>query len=630
MARFMSQSLRRSYVVCACAAVAASGAMWLTARAVAQHAPPQSIRTEFQRRSQFEVSFVASTDGAADAGKEVRLYASVDRGRTWQRSGTASTKARGFSVRLPESNADGEYLFALMLAPATDRDVPNAQYRPSYRAIVDTQPPKVELYAKRTPTGAIAAHWRISDAYLDRESFQLTAGAGDNMQSVALDPQRGSTDPTTLVGSTSWWPPDGARTVSVRARVRDRAGNPAVTTVQVSIAADNAVATGAIPAAANRPDGRADSQRFDPPPTDAPPTITTDTPRNYTREASLPREDDNPASDRGQFAESPNRFAPPPSLDPHQRAAASERQQWDDPAATDQTLPRRSEQGPTIRDRHPPLNQPSNSQAEELPSPSAVRPPVTSRVGPSEDDAARPSIDDKQPLPNNTGPSDMPPGERPRVLGSRRISLQYDVASVGPSGIAEVELWSTTDGGRTWESLGIDADNRSPFTASLAGEGLYGFRLVVRNGNHVGGRAPTAGDLPEMWVVVDETKPVAAITSADVRATEGGRELVIRYEAADARLSARPVALFFADKPAGPWQTIGVSLPNTGNHVWPLDRRLGDRVYLRLEVRDEGGNVGAFETANAIVLDESEPVGRIRSVDSSRGASAERQWPRYR
>jgi hypothetical protein len=106
--------------------------------------------------------------------------------------------------------------------------------------------------------------------------------------------------------------------------------------------------------------------------------------------------------------------------------------------------------------------------------------------------------------------------------------------------------------------------------------------------------------------------------------------LAIRYEAADARLAARPIALFYADKPAGPWKTIGVGLPNAGSHAWPLDRSLGDRVYLRLEVRDEAGNVAAFETANAIVLDESEPVGRIRSVDSPRGASAQESWPRYR
>ncbi len=564
------------------------------AQAIAQNTsqPQSSVRTEFQRRARFEIPFALKAADENAAGKEVRLYASLDRGSTWQRAGTASTKASAFAVNVPR---DGEYLFAIVLASASDRDAPNAQYRPSYKAIVDTEPPKVELHARLAPTGAVVAHWRITDALLDHESFQLTVGTADAMQPVALERPRGSFDPTTLVSSTSWWPARGATTISVQAKVFDRAGNPAVTTVQVNI-----------PAAGESPDPK----HFAAPATEAPPTVTADAPRGHTREASLPREDTPPTKpdhDGAPF----DKFALPPPLDRNRQVVPGERQQWPTDESTNQTLSRRTEQGPVLQEQRPPLHQPSNSPAEELPSPTAVHPPVTSRVGP---------VDDVQP----------PPGERPRVLGSRRISLQYDVASVGPSGIAEVELWSTNDGGRSWESLGIDGDNRSPFTATLAGEGLYGFRLVVRNGNRVGGQRPTAGDLPEMWVVVDETKPVAAITSADVRATESGRELVIRYEAADARLSSRPIALYFADKPAGPWQTIGVGLPNAGVHAWSLDRHVVDRVYLRLEVRDEGGNVGAFETANAVVLDESEPVGRIRSVDSPRGASVQPQWPRYR
>jgi hypothetical protein len=426
------------------------------------------------------------------------------------------------------------------------------------------------------------------------------------MQPVAVDPSRAtSADATTMTGTTSWWPAQDETTVLVRAQVADRAGNPTVTTVQVSLAAE----------------AQAGSQKhFPAPPADAPPTAVANAPRNVTREASLPGNAEAAAARSGPAGD----FTPPANLDPDRRPRPGERQDWPSDEATQQTLPRRNEPGPELREKRPALREPSNTSVEELPTPDGVRPNVAQRGGAGESVAARETAHRGKPTAN------VPPGERPRVLGSRRVSLAYDVASVGPSGVAEVELWSTTDAGRTWTSLGLDADNRSPFTTSLPGEGLYGFRLVVRNGNRIGGRAPAAGDLPEMWVVVDETKPAAAITSAEVRSSDRGRELAIRYEAADARLAARPIALYFADKPAGPWQTIAAGLANTGSHAWPLDARLPDRVFLRLEVQDEGGNVGAFETANAIVLDESEPVGRIRSVESPRGASVQDAWPRYR
>jgi hypothetical protein len=171
-------------------------------------APASSLRTEFQRRPQFEIP-IAAGDQAAD--KEIRLYSSADRGRTWQRTTTASTKARAFTVTV---GGDGEYLFAVVLAPANQGETPNAQYRASYRAIVDTRGPNVELIANRTPTGAIIARWNIRDPNLDRESFQLTTGSPENMRPVAIDAPRGATDPTTLAGSTSFWPPAGLSKVA--------------------------------------------------------------------------------------------------------------------------------------------------------------------------------------------------------------------------------------------------------------------------------------------------------------------------------------------------------------------------------------------------------------------------------
>ena len=79
-------------------------------------------------------------------------------------------------------------------------------------------------------------------------------------------------------------------------------------------------------------------------------------------------------------------------------------------------------------------------------------------------------------------------------------------------------------------------------------------------------------------------------------------------------LDARPIALSFGPGAGGPWTPIAAGLENTGSYRWRLDNRVPDRIYLRLEVRDEAGNVGTFETAEPVSLDRHRPEGRIRGV----------------
>lgn len=208
--------------------------------------------------------------------------------------------------------------------------------------------------------------------------------------------------------------------------------------------------------------------------------------------------------------------------------------------------------------------------------------------------------------------SRLPPGQRPRMVNSRSFELEYEIDSVGPSGVSKVELWGTRDGGRTWSIFGVDPDNRSPMPVSLDGEGVFGFRVVVQSGSGLGGRPPAEGDAPDLWIAVDLTKPTGRITKTEVAAEAG--ELLIGWEADDAVPETRPIAISFSPHPGGPWTPIAAGLENTGSYRWRLDNRVPDRVYLRLEVRDEAGNVATFETAEPVSLDRHRPEGRIRGV----------------
>jgi hypothetical protein len=210
----------------------------------------------------------------------------------------------------------------------------------------------------------------------------------------------------------------------------------------------------------------------------------------------------------------------------------------------------------------------------------------------------------------------LPPGERPRAVNSHLFQLEYDVDSVGSSGIGRVELWGTRDGGKTWQSFTIDNDNRSPLLVNVPEEGVYGFRVVVTNGAGFGGATPRSGDLPDLWVNVDLTKPTARIISAQQGSDSEVGHLIISWQADDRMLAARPVSLSFSSNRSGPWLPIASGLENTGRYAWPIDSRTPSQIYLRLEVADEAGNIGVHEASEPVLIDQSRPTVHVRGVRS--------------
>jgi len=233
----------------------------------------------------------------------------------------------------------------------------------------------------------------------------------------------------------------------------------------------------------------------------------------------------------------------------------------------------------------------------------AINPPVGKKYAPREkaSNAEEPALG-------------LPPGERPRMVNSRSFELEYEVDSVGPSGIGRVELWGTRDGGQVWRSFAVDNDTRSPMLVEVPEEGMYGFRVVVSNGMGFGGKPPKAGDQPDLWIGVDLTKPSANIVSAQQGVDDEAGRLIITWQADDKMLAARPISLSFSQSRTGPWLPIASGLENTGRYAWQIDNRTPPQIYLRLEVRDEAGNVGIYDTPEEVSIDQSQPTARVRDV----------------
>jgi hypothetical protein len=217
---------------------------------------------------------------------------------------------------------------------------------------------------------------------------------------------------------------------------------------------------------------------------------------------------------------------------------------------------------------------------------------------------------------------DLPGGERPRMTNSKRFALDYDIESAGPGGVAEVELWMTRDRGSSWTKYGSDVDKQSPFDVTVADEAIYGFRVVIVSKSGLASSAPRPGELADLWIGVDTTSPRVQLTSISFGEGAEAGKLDIRWEADDTRLGSRPVTLMYAESAAGPWNTVAAGLPNSGQYYWPMAGIVPKRALLRIEVRDEAGNLGTYQLNEPINLQGLNPAGRIRGFVPSAGNSS--------
>ncbi len=252
----------------------------------------------------------------------------------------------------------------------------------------------------------------------------------------------------------------------------------------------------------------------------------------------------------------------------------------------------------------PPANRNAPPQ-DAAPIVAPTNPPVQSQYVVS---AAKPTPS-ASPSPAETAAAQPPT----RSVNSRLFEMEYRVESAGSSAVPSVELWGTRDGGATWSRFGIDNDGRSPMLVSVDQEGLYGFKIAVAGGAGVSPQAPAKGAAADMLISVDLTRPLTRIAAVEPGAGGEAGQLLIRWEASDARLAERPVSLYARDAAGGEWFPIAAEIENTGHYVWSAGPQVPARLLVRLEVRDEAGNVGASETPQAVVIGQSPaetPVGQ--------------------
>jgi hypothetical protein len=244
--------------------------------------------------------------------------------------------------------------------------------------------------------------------------------------------------------------------------------------------------------------------------------------------------------------------------------------------------------------------------AQPLPMPDG--PPVPPEVEP---------IPPTVPLPKNTVTSTLAAtGAAKQLLNTTHASLDYRIDQVGPSGVGKVEIWITADQGQSWQRLAEDTDRHSPADIDLPGEGLFGVRLVVTNGNGFGGSAPTHGEQPSAWIEVDTTAPFVQLRDVDP-ITDGGT-LTIHWTAKDKNLTSEPISLFYRTRQDSPWQVVARGLKNDGSYRWTFPHSVGSQFFFKIEVADQAGNVSTVEAPNPVALDMTEPRGCVLGITGVR------------
>lgn len=540
--------------------------------------PPRTI---YSRQTTFAIPFTVDlSDGNP---LDVLLYVSTDYGRTWGLFGRQPAAQDRFVFRAPN---DGEYWFASRTTGRGMHASAGGTFKPELSVVVDTKDPRVELQATVDAGGEIKIICDATDPHLASDTLKVEyqAGLTAAWRPVPIQTANDGGDRTALHGETSWQPGKDDRIVSIRATVRDKAENNGEKSRRLII-----------------PLALAARGQFRPQNTMSASTVPSDPFARYGLDTNASQEHQSPVDENETMSD--------------ERRDTLEKQDNEDGDYGASAQGRQAEGVDWPTDNEGDVT--SQWQNDYPPHKSSVGPAVTRRVPDREDTSTETFVDtwdygretrDK----NASKRVELPQGERAHMTRSKRFNLDYSIDDVGPLGVEKVELWVTRNGGRDWDLWGLDEDRESPFSVSVDEQGIYGFRIVIVGRNGLASETPRGGDAADLWVGVDTKKPEADIKSAAYGSEAFAGHLDVQWTVTDDHLGTKPITLMISEKRNGPWTPIASGLSNTGQHHWRVDSRVPDSFYLRLEARDEAGNVATRDLDKPIKSAGMTPKGHVR------------------
>ncbi|MDZ4657620.1 MAG: hypothetical protein SH868_08580 [Bythopirellula sp.] len=549
------------WVVCLCGLLAPLNAF-------AQVAPP--LQPIFWQQPILFIPYQLNKDDPATREiAQVQLLLSRTGANDWTVLQSAEPNVQGFSYHAP---ADGRYWFALKHLDAKGQPLGGANVVPQLQLVIDTQLPQLTLSATLDSANQILIRYEAADANLLTSSLLIEArAAGGLWTNVSVGPPE-SSELGRVAGTVRWPLPQASGEIEIRGSIADGTGQRGQATATVPISGpsftrpDSSTAPTPLPNVAERRSPFASTARN-------PFQSATNAVQDWPANNQLPTANPNMTPVTGT----------PPAQNPYTNAS----------------------------DNHNDRRTPAKFAVDGLEN------AETNNFAPSLINGNQSTTDAPVALPSTEGSAwastGRNPGE-PLLVNARTFDVEYDLQAVGPWGVAKVELWGTQDNGNTWQSFGIDPDNRSPARVTVPNGGTFGFRILVEGANGVSATPPQAGSEPELTVSVDLQPPTAKLLAAEPGEGNLSDHLRIRWQAADDNLEPRPIGLFYSSFPNGPWSTVAAGLENTGSYVWRIERHVPGRFYLKLEARDTAGNVATFQTPEPLQLTRPQPTGTLRNV----------------
>jgi hypothetical protein len=489
--------------------------------------------------------------------KELILFMSPDEGKTWNEQAFASPDQDAFPFFAPK---DGTYWFTVCVVNQQNKREPADPYTvpPNQKIVIDTLRPVVRIKSAERQGDEIAVAWEIQEDHPDLASLKLDYRTSESVSNVwSPAPLQQATSGQTRFKVASAGP------VSLRLQMQDLAGNGSVADAEVPAAA-GAAATSAVSAIPPAPVTPAPVPPVQPASTNLPPI-----PSGPTGAV--------PASAWQTTAPS----QPLPTLRNEGKPAL-------DPGSVIQPVPPYSP-APAPNDAGAKLVATSDN--------SGVAIPAAAGMGP------------------RTLRAPLPPLQ---IVNTKQISLDYEVTKTGPSGIDRVELWITRDDGKTWDKFTENSGVKPPITVDLPGEGVFGFRLVLKSKAGLAQSPPAPNTPPEMRIELDTTPPVAKLFRPEPDPKQIDT-LILTWDATDRNLAPNPITIqWAADQRDKEWHTIVADHPNDGHYSWKLPPQIPYLVHMRLITRDTAGNTSSAETQEAICIDLVQPAGVLKGIAVNR------------
>lgn len=504
------------------------------------------------------------------APQRVILNVSKDLGASWSVAGETAPTAGTFAYT---ADTDGEYWFRLRAIDKKGRS--RGSEGPDIRVLVDAAGPRLAARVWKGADGEIICRYAAADDSLNLESLVLEYQGGQEKgwKSVAADAVLAREAPAHMVGEAIWWAGERVEQLVVKISLTDTSGNQTVKQFSLD-AKDPAVDQSALARELGLP----------PLPT-----------------ASAEAESASPDAHVAAPAEATTETRSVMTTGEPTSSWPAEKASWSDTASANDSAGVRRRVGPATIPAAAGLLPRAKMDATRHTPPTASAAMLAAAANDAQSRV-------------EGGPLEYH-GRPLHLVNTRRFAWEYEIPAIRrTAGPLRAELWTTIDGGVTWQRAVVDKQCRSPITVELPDTGFYGVRLELVADVPDAEGGPRTGSEPDAWVGVDDEAPHVELVAVDRDEPGTDDTLIIRYAARDPLLTGNAVRLMYSPNASGPWATIATGLANEGSHRWEPGKSVPARAFLRVEATDAAGNLGSTVSAEPVSVAPTRVPGRLGSL----------------